>query len=64
MTSTTDGGVVTNRAPRDGHMALVRSPDGISIELLQGWGLYAEYMIQPYETGLVAGGIDGGFVSK
>jgi lactoylglutathione lyase len=35
MTSTTDGSVVTNRAPRDGHMALVRSPDGISIELLQ-----------------------------
>jgi hypothetical protein len=29
MTSTPDGGVVTNRAPRDGHMALVRSPDGI-----------------------------------
>ena len=31
-----DGGVVINRPPRDGHMAFVRSPDGISIELLQG----------------------------
>ncbi len=30
-----DKGVVINRPPRDGHMAFVRSPDGISIELLQ-----------------------------
>jgi lactoylglutathione lyase len=30
-----DGGVIINRPPRDGHMAFVRSPDGISIELLQ-----------------------------
>jgi len=30
-----DGGVTLNRPPRDGHMAFVRSPDGISIELLQ-----------------------------
>lgn len=30
-----DAGVVINRPPRDGHMAFVRSPDGISIELLQ-----------------------------
>jgi len=30
-----DQGVVINRPPRDGHMAFVRSPDGISIELLQ-----------------------------
>lgn len=30
-----DGGVVINRPPRDGSMAFVRSPDGISIELLQ-----------------------------
>lgn len=30
-----DGGVVLNRPPRDGRMAFVRSPDGISIELLQ-----------------------------
>jgi lactoylglutathione lyase len=30
-----DGGVIINRPPRDGRMAFVRSPDGISIELLQ-----------------------------
>lgn len=30
-----DRGVVINRPPRDGHMAFIRSPDGISIELLQ-----------------------------
>ena len=30
-----DGGVVVNRPPRAGRMAFVRSPDGISIELLQ-----------------------------
>lgn len=30
-----DGGVVIARPPRDGRMAFVRSPDGISIELLQ-----------------------------
>ena len=30
-----DGGVVINRPPRDGHMAFVRSPDNISMELLQ-----------------------------
>ncbi|HBC09517.1 MAG TPA: lactoylglutathione lyase [Rhodospirillaceae bacterium] len=30
-----DGGVTINRPPRDGRMAFVRSPDGISIELLQ-----------------------------
>jgi len=28
-------GIVINRPPRDGHMAFIRSPDGISIELLQ-----------------------------
>jgi lactoylglutathione lyase len=28
-------GVVINRPPRDGHMAFIKSPDGISIELLQ-----------------------------
>jgi lactoylglutathione lyase len=32
------GGVTINRPPRDGHMAFVRSPDGISIELLQEGG--------------------------
>ena len=31
----TDAGVTINRPPRDGHMAFVRSPDDISIELLQ-----------------------------
>ena len=30
-----DRGITINRPPRDGHMAFVRSPDGISIELLQ-----------------------------
>jgi len=30
-----NNGVVINRPPRDGHMAFVKSPDGISIELLQ-----------------------------
>jgi lactoylglutathione lyase len=30
-----DAGVVINRPPRDGHMAFVRTPDNISIELLQ-----------------------------
>ena len=33
-----DGGVVINRPPRDGRMAFVRSPDGISIELLNAGG--------------------------
>ena len=30
-----DAGVAINRPPRDGHMAFIRSPDNISIELLQ-----------------------------
>ena len=30
-----DGGVTINRPPRDGYMAFVRSPDDISVELLQ-----------------------------
>ena len=30
-----DKGVIINRPPRDGHMAFIRSPDGISLELLQ-----------------------------
>lgn len=30
-----DKGVTINRPPRDGHMAFVKSPDGISIEILQ-----------------------------
>ena len=32
------GGVTINRPPRDGYMAFVRSPDGISVELLQKGG--------------------------
>ena len=34
-----DAGHVINRPPRDGHMAFVRTPDGISIELLQDGSL-------------------------
>ena len=30
-----DKGVIINRPPRDGHMAFIRSPDGISIEIIQ-----------------------------
>jgi lactoylglutathione lyase len=33
-----DAGVTINRPPRDGRMAFVRSPDNISIELLQKGG--------------------------
>jgi lactoylglutathione lyase len=33
-----DAGVTINRPPRDGHMAFVRSPDNVSIELLQEGG--------------------------
>ena len=33
-----DAGVTINRPPRDGHMAFVKSPDGISIEILQKGG--------------------------
>jgi lactoylglutathione lyase len=33
-----DGGVTINRPPRDGRMAFIRSPDGVSIELLQKGG--------------------------
>lgn len=35
------GGVTLSRPPRDGRMAFVRSPDGISIELLQAGGALA-----------------------
>ena len=34
-----DAGYTINRPPRDGHMAFVRTPDGISIELLQDGSL-------------------------
>jgi lactoylglutathione lyase len=37
-----NGGVTINRPPRDGHMAFVRSPDGISVELLQNGHLEPE----------------------
>lgn len=37
-----DAGVTINRPPRDGHMAFVKSPDGISIELLQDGNLPAQ----------------------
>lgn len=33
-----DGGVTINRPPRDGYMAFVRSPDNISVEILQDGG--------------------------
>lgn len=33
-----DAGVTINRPPRDGHMAFIRTPDGISVELLQQGG--------------------------
>ncbi len=36
-----DAGVTINRPPRDGYMAFIRSPDGISIELLQAGGARA-----------------------
>lgn len=36
-----DAGVTINRPPRDGHMAFVRTPDNISIELLQDGALEA-----------------------
>ena len=43
-----DAGVTINRPPRDGRMAFVRSPDGISVELLQkGQALPAE---QPWAS--------------
>ncbi len=34
-----DAGVTINRPPRDGHMAFVRTPDGIAVELLQDGAL-------------------------
>ena len=36
-----EAGITINRPPRDGHMAFVRSPDGISVELLQKDGARA-----------------------
>ena len=37
-----DAGVTINRPPRDGHMAFVRTPDNISVELLQDGNLPAQ----------------------
>lgn len=43
-----DHGVVINRPPRDGHMAFVRSPDGVSVELLQAGK--AQSPIEPWQS--------------
>ncbi|MAF83386.1 MAG: VOC family protein [Gammaproteobacteria bacterium] len=42
-----NAGVIINRPPRDGHMAFIRSPDNISIELLQ-----ADQALEPAEPWL------------
>lgn len=47
-----DAGVTINRPPRDGHMAFVRSPDNISVELLQDGHLEpAEPWVSMQNTG-------------
>lgn len=47
-----DAGVTINRPPRDGHMAFVKTPDGISIELLQNGRLEpAEPWVSMENTG-------------
>ena len=43
-----DGGVTINRPPRDGQMAFVRTPDGISIELLQAGE--AKFQAEPWAS--------------
>jgi lactoylglutathione lyase len=48
-----DAGVPINRPPRDGHMAFVRSPDGISVEILQdGYLEPAEPWVSMPNTGV------------
>jgi lactoylglutathione lyase len=48
-----DGGVTINRPPRDGHMAFIRTPDNISIELLQNGRLEpAEPWVSMPNTGV------------
>jgi lactoylglutathione lyase len=48
-----DGGVTINRPPRDGHMAFIRTPDNISIELLQNGHLEpAEPWVSMPNTGV------------
>ena len=42
------GGVTINRPPRDGRMAFVRTPDGISVELLQTGGALAP--VEPWAS--------------
>ena len=41
-------GVTINRPPRDGHMAFIKSPDGISIEILQEGGALA--LQEPWQS--------------
>jgi len=48
-----DEGVTINRPPRDGHMAFVRSPDNISVELLQKGG--AREPAEPWKSMANAG---------
>jgi lactoylglutathione lyase len=43
-----DNGVTINRPPRDGYMAFIKSPDGISIELLQKGG--AKELAEPWAS--------------
>ena len=43
-----EAGVTINRPPRDGYMAFIRSPDGISIELLQEGG--AKKVEEPWRS--------------
>jgi len=43
-----DAGHIVHRPPRDGHMAFVKSPDGISIELLQEGG--AKEPAEPWKS--------------
>ena len=43
-----EAGVIINRPPRDGYMAFIRSPDGISIELLQKGG--AKHDQEPWKS--------------
>ena len=43
-----DQGVIINRPPRDGRMAFVKSPDGISLELLQEGG--AQAPAEPWDS--------------
>ena len=48
-----DAGITINRPPRDGHMAFIRSPDGVSIELLQKGEALAP--VEPWASMQVSG---------